>query len=101
LNLHKEQKLQIAVKLKKYLRENYDQILKFLKQNFSSLSLPSFFLKTLELMCLPIVPLMIFSVGLALPIPKTKHAVIAMPAIIIKLCFVPFIFYNSLLFRNG
>jgi predicted permease len=62
--------------------------------NFSSLSLPSFFLKTLELMCLPIVPLMIFSVGLALPIPKIKHAVIAMPAIIIKLCFVPLISFT-------
>jgi predicted permease len=54
--------------------------------NFLSVSLPSFFLKTLELMCLPIIPLMIFSVGLALSMLKIKHAVIAMPAIIIKLC---------------
>jgi predicted permease len=58
------------------------------------MSLPSFFLKTLELMCLPIVPLMIFSVGLALTMPKIKHAVIAMPAIIVKLCFVPLISFT-------
>jgi predicted permease len=59
--------------------------------NFLSIPLPSFFLKTLELMCLPIVPLMIFSVGLAMPMPRFKHAVTVMPAIIIKLCIVPLI----------
>jgi predicted permease len=57
--------------------------------NFSSISLPRFFLKTLELMAMPIVPLMLFSVGLALPMPKIKHIIIVTPALIIKLCIAP------------
>jgi predicted permease len=59
--------------------------------NFLSISLPNFFLKALDLTSLPIVPLMIFSIGLALPLPKSKHLIISMPAIIIKLCFAPLV----------
>jgi predicted permease len=40
-------------------------------------------------MAMPIVPLMLFSVGLALPMPKIKHVVISIPALIIKLCIAP------------
>ncbi|MDR2437661.1 MAG: AEC family transporter [Endomicrobium sp.] len=57
--------------------------------NFSSIILPNFFLKTLDLIAMPIVPLMLFSVGLALPMPKIKHILITIPALIIKLCVAP------------
>lgn len=56
--------------------------------NFSSISLPKFFL-TLGLMAMPIVPLMLFSVSLVLPMPNIKHVVIVAPALIIKLCIAP------------
>jgi predicted permease len=66
--------------------------------NFSGFVLPSFLLKTLELMSMPIVPLMVFSIGLALSIPKLKHVIIAVPAVIIKLCIVPLISFGLALF---
>ncbi len=59
--------------------------------NFAGLKLPEFLIKTLDLMSMPIVPVMIFSVGLALEIPKVKQAVIAAPAVLIKLLAVPLI----------
>ncbi|MCA6072028.1 MAG: AEC family transporter [Endomicrobium sp.] len=62
--------------------------------NFSGITLPSFLLTTLELMSIPIAPLMIFSIGLALSFPKLKHAIIAMPAVIIKLCVAPIISFG-------
>jgi predicted permease len=61
--------------------------------NFSGLQMPGFLIKTLELLSMPIVPLMIFSVGLALTVPKIKETMIAVPAVIIKLCIVPLIAY--------
>ncbi|MDR1195555.1 MAG: AEC family transporter [Endomicrobium sp.] len=59
--------------------------------NFAGIRLPGFLLKTLELMSMPIVPLMIFSVGLALTVPKVKETIIVLPAVIIKLCISPLI----------
>lgn len=71
--------------------------------NFAGLQLPGFTVKTLELLSMPIVPLMIFSVGLALTIPKMKEALIVLPAVLIKLCIVPLIGYAValLLGMNG
>jgi predicted permease len=68
--------------------------------NFAGLQIPSFLLKTLDLMSMPIVPMMIFSVGLALTIPKIKETVIAFPAVIIKLCIAPLIGYGIALLLN-
>lgn len=59
--------------------------------NFINLKMPDFLLDTLDLLSMPIVPLMIFSIGLALQKPKAKQTFIAIPAIIIKLCIVPII----------
>ncbi len=42
-----------------------------------------------------VVPLMIFSIGLALSLPKVKHVYILAPAIIIKLAIVPLISYQT------
>lgn len=71
--------------------------------NFAGTTLPDFLVKTLDLMSMPIVPLMIFSIGLALTVPKVKQAVIAIPAIVIKLCIVPLIAFviASLLGMDG
>ncbi|AKL98576.1 AEC family transporter [Endomicrobium proavitum] len=57
--------------------------------NFSGLALPSFLIKTLDLMSMPIVPLMIFSVGLALTAPNLKHTILALPAVALKLLIAP------------
>ena len=65
---------------------------------FLGITLPSFVLTTLELMSMPIVPLMMFSTGLALSFPKLKHAIIAVPAVIIKLCVVPIISFGLAIF---
>ncbi|MDR1941276.1 MAG: AEC family transporter [Endomicrobium sp.] len=65
--------------------------------NFAGFQLPSFLNKTLDLLSMPIVPMMIFSVGLALTIPKIKEIVVAVPAIIIKLCVSPLIAYGVVL----
>lgn len=71
--------------------------------NFAGLAIPGFIVQTLELLSMPIVPLMIFSVGLALTIPKIKETVVVFPAVIIKLCIVPLIAYGiaSLLGMSG
>ena len=67
--------------------------------NFSGLAIPEFLIKTLDLMSMPIVPLMIFSIGLALTLPKLKHTVLALPAVLLKLLVVPVIgFAVSVLF---
>ncbi|MDR1952036.1 MAG: AEC family transporter [Elusimicrobiota bacterium] len=52
---------------------------------------PYFILKVLEMMSAPVIPLMIFSVGLTLKIPHIKHIVIAMPSVLIKLIISPLI----------
>jgi predicted permease len=66
--------------------------------NFAGVNLPSFLIKTLDLLSMPIVPMMIFSVGLALTIPKIKETVIAVPAVIVKLCLSPLIAYGVVMF---
>ncbi|MCA6084905.1 AEC family transporter [Candidatus Endomicrobiellum agilis] len=65
--------------------------------NFLGIHLPNFLLKTLDIMSMAIIPLMMFSIGLALSTPKLKHAIIATPAIIIKLCLVPLIAFGTAL----
>ncbi|MDR1511692.1 MAG: AEC family transporter [Endomicrobium sp.] len=62
--------------------------------NFSGLRLPSFLTKTLELMSMPIVPLMIFSIGLTLTVPKLKYLTISIPAIVTKLFLAPLITFG-------
>jgi predicted permease len=59
--------------------------------NFSGLGLktPLFMNRVLEMMSAPVVPLMIFSVGLMLKVPRLKDIVIAMPSVIIKLIVSP------------
>lgn len=62
--------------------------------NFAGIQIPNFLLKTLDLLSMPVIPVMIFSVGLALTIPKIKHALIALPAVLIKLCIAPLIAFG-------
>ncbi|MCL1972404.1 MAG: AEC family transporter [Endomicrobia bacterium] len=71
--------------------------------NFAGIRLPEFLIKTLDLMSMPIIPLMIFSVGLALTVPKLKQTVTVVPAIVIKLCIVPLMAFAiaSLLGMSG
>jgi predicted permease len=59
--------------------------------NFSGLGLktPLFMSRVLEMMAAPVVPLMIFSVGLMLKVPRLKDIAIAMPSVIIKLIVSP------------
>lgn len=59
--------------------------------NIAGIKLPQILIKTCDLMSAPIVPLMIFSVGMALTLPKIKHTLIAMPAVAVKLCIAPLI----------
>ncbi|MDR2426880.1 MAG: AEC family transporter [Endomicrobium sp.] len=92
----KGQKLSIkdSVKILAQLPPIWALILGFVV-NFCGITLPGFLLKTLELMSMPIVSLMIFSVGLALTIPKIKETVIVLPAVVIKLCISPLIAYSA------
>lgn len=62
--------------------------------NFTGLRFPSFLIKTLDLMSMPIVPLMTFSIGLTLTIPKLKYLIISIPAILTKLCLAPLIAFG-------
>jgi malate permease and related proteins len=55
----------------------------------SGLVLPSFLLNTLDMFGSLVVPLMIFSIGLALTVPQVKHSYIVIPAVIIKLIISP------------
>ncbi|MGD0887193.1 MAG: AEC family transporter [Thermodesulfovibrionales bacterium] len=59
----------------------------------TGLPFPPVVLKTMSMLGDLVVPLMIFSIGLALSLPKVKHAYALAPAIIIKLAIVPFISY--------
>ena len=61
--------------------------------NLGGIALPSFLLKTLGMLGDVVVPLMIFTVGLALSLPKVRHAYAIIPAVTIKLGVVPFISY--------
>jgi len=53
--------------------------------------LPQFMLTSLEMLGSLVVPLMIFSVGLALSLPEVRHAFAIVPAVLIKLALVPII----------
>jgi predicted permease len=57
--------------------------------------LPLFVLKTLDMFGSLVVPLMIFSIGLALSLPKVKHAYAIIPAVVIKLIAGPVIAYGT------
>jgi predicted permease len=57
--------------------------------NLAAVPIPSFLMKSLGMLGDTVVPLMLFSVGLALSLPKVKHALTALPAIFMKLLVVP------------
>lgn len=57
--------------------------------------LPAFLLKTLGMFGDLVVPLMIFSIGLALSFPKVRHAYAVIPAVLIKLAVSPCISYGA------
>jgi predicted permease len=54
---------------------------------------PGFVMKTLGMLGDLVVPLMIFTIGLALSFPKVRHAYAIIPAVIIKLVLVPCMSY--------
>jgi len=56
---------------------------------------PGFVMKTLSMLGDLVVPLMIFTIGLALSFPKVRHAYAIIPAVLIKLAVVPFISYAA------
>lgn len=57
--------------------------------------LPSFILQMLDMFGSLVVPLMIFSIGLALSFPKVKHAYAVIPAVIIKLAVAPLVAFAT------
>ena len=59
--------------------------------NLLHVPLPQFMLKSLEMLGSLVVPLMIFSIGLALSLPEVRHAFAVVPAVVIKLALVPLI----------
>ncbi|HXX57890.1 MAG TPA: AEC family transporter [Thermodesulfovibrionales bacterium] len=59
------------------------------------IQLPAFLFKTLALLGDMVVPLMVFSIGLALIVPKVNHAFVIMPAVIMKLAVTPLIAYMT------
>lgn len=66
--------------------------------NVTNTQLPAFVQKALGMFGDLVVPLMIFSIGLALTLPKVKHAYAIIPAVIIKLAIVPFISFVTAYF---
>ncbi|MGD1075078.1 MAG: AEC family transporter [Thermodesulfovibrionales bacterium] len=61
----------------------------------TGLPFPPVVLKPVSMLGDLVVPLMIFSIGLALSLPKVKHAYVLAPAVIIKLAIIPFISYQT------
>jgi len=59
--------------------------------NLLHVPIPQFMLKSLEMLGSLVVPLMIFSIGLALSLPEVRHAFAIVPAVIIKLILAPVI----------
>lgn len=59
--------------------------------NLLKVPLPAFVIRTLDMFGSLVVPLMIFSIGLALTFPRVKHAYAVIPAVIIKLAIAPVI----------
>ncbi len=60
----------------------------------AGIGLPAFIVKTLDMLGGLVIPLMVFSIGLALTLPKVKHASLIVPAVIIKLAVAPFIAFT-------
>ena len=63
--------------------------------NIAGIPLPAFFLKALDMLGSLVVPLMIFSLGLALTLPRVSHAYAIIPAVIIKMAVSPFISFTT------
>jgi len=63
--------------------------------NLTGFPLPAFFLKALDMLGSLVVPLMIFSIGLALTMPRVNHAYAIIPAVIIKMAVSPFISFTT------
>jgi predicted permease len=61
----------------------------------ADIPLPAFFLKALDMLGGLVVPLMIFSIGLALTLPRVNHAYAIIPAVIIKIAVSPFISFTT------
>lgn len=61
----------------------------------TGIPLPDVFLKALEMLGSLVVPLMIFSIGLALTVPRVSHAYAIIPAVIIKMAVSPFISFTT------
>jgi hypothetical protein len=61
----------------------------------AGIPLPAFFLKALDMLGGLVVPLMIFSIGLALTLPRVSHAYAIIPAVIIKMVVSPFISFTT------
>ncbi len=61
--------------------------------NLGGITLPQVLLKTLDMLGSLVIPLMVFSIGLALSMPNRKNMMSVMPALIIKLAFVPLLSY--------
>ena len=57
--------------------------------NLIGFTLPSLIVNTLDMLGGLVVPLMIFSIGLALTFPKVAHAYAVLPAVVIKLVVSP------------
>ncbi len=60
----------------------------------AGIGLPEFILKALDMLGGLVIPLMVFSIGLALSLPKVKQASLIIPAVIIKLAVAPFIAFT-------
>ncbi len=60
----------------------------------AGIGLPEFIVKALDMLGGLVIPLMVFSIGLALSLPKVKHASLIVPAVIIKLAVAPFIAFT-------
>jgi predicted permease len=60
----------------------------------AGIGLPEFVVNALDMLGGLVIPLMVFSIGLALSLPKVKHASLIVPAVIIKLAVAPFIAYT-------
>jgi len=60
----------------------------------AGIGLPEFIVKALDMLGSLVIPLMVFSIGLALSLPKVKHASLIVPAVIIKLAVAPFIAFT-------
>ena len=63
--------------------------------NLAAVPLPPFVARSLDMLGSLVVPLMIFSIGLSLELPRVRHACVIVPAIVIKLAVSPFIAYTA------